>query len=226
MKRALAKMFQCISYWPTYLILKLFLHFQIKGQDNLSGLENKPIIFASNHASLIDASMIAVSMSRLRGFFCPKFFPIRFLASDHFKLHPIKNLLIIFYIWIHGSIWIHKSNRDLNVSLCDAVKALKNKEKILIFPEGKRTKTGELGEPRRGVAYLEKETGAIIVPIAIINTFHLIRPKNLIWAFLGIKKPKVIFGKPFKINIFSETPLENGSRQVISKIKELMTSAG
>jgi len=222
LSRKKAKFFQCLSYWPTYLILKIFLHFQIKGQENIKDLEKKPLIFASNHASLIDASMIIVSMPRLRGIFCPKFFPIRSLATSHFKLHPIRNFLVIFYIWIHGSIWVNKSNGDLEFSLKEATDALIQGEKILIFPEGKRTKTGELQEGKRGVAFLAKKTKVPIVPVAIINTFKLARPKNLLLALLGIKRPKVIFGKPFYLNEFPETPLENGAREVMEKIKELI----
>ena len=39
-----------------------------------------------------------------------------------------------------------------------------------IFPEGTRTRPGPLGEPKRGVGRLALETGAPIVPVAIIGT--------------------------------------------------------
>src|SRR5918998_110251 len=41
---------------------------------------------------------------------------------------------------------------------------------VLIFPEGTRTRPGPLGRPRRGVGRLALETGAPVVPVAIIGT--------------------------------------------------------
>ena len=41
---------------------------------------------------------------------------------------------------------------------------------VLIFPEGTRTRPGALGRPKRGVGRLALETGAPVVPVAMIGT--------------------------------------------------------
>ena len=41
---------------------------------------------------------------------------------------------------------------------------------VLIFPEGTRTRPGPLGRPKRGVGRLALETGAPVVPVAIIGS--------------------------------------------------------
>jgi glycerol-3-phosphate dehydrogenase (NAD(P)+) len=41
---------------------------------------------------------------------------------------------------------------------------------VLIFPEGTRVRPGALGRPKRGVGRLALETGAPVVPIAVIGT--------------------------------------------------------
>ncbi len=41
---------------------------------------------------------------------------------------------------------------------------------VLIFPEGTRTRPGSLGKPKRGVGRLALETGAPVVPVAVIGT--------------------------------------------------------
>ena len=41
---------------------------------------------------------------------------------------------------------------------------------VLIFPEGTRTRPGALGAPRRGVGRLALETGAPVIPVAVIGT--------------------------------------------------------
>jgi len=41
---------------------------------------------------------------------------------------------------------------------------------VLIFPEGTRVRPGSLGRPKRGVGRLALETGAPVVPVAVIGT--------------------------------------------------------
>ena len=43
-------------------------------------------------------------------------------------------------------------------------------EIVLIFPEGHRVRPGGLGHPHRGIGRLALETGAPVVPIAVIGT--------------------------------------------------------
>jgi glycerol-3-phosphate dehydrogenase len=64
-------------------------------------------------------------------------------------------------------------------------------EIVLMFPEGTRTRPGPLGKPRRGVGRLALETGAPVVPIAIIGTEDIRRG----WRFRP-RKVKLRAGPP------------------------------
>jgi hypothetical protein len=81
MKRA--KIFQALNYWPTHLVLKFFVRFEVRGQQNLCGLENEAIILTSNHCSRFDGPIAAASLPRA-SLFPEKFFPIRFLVMERF----------------------------------------------------------------------------------------------------------------------------------------------
>src|SRR5918998_372477 len=41
---------------------------------------------------------------------------------------------------------------------------------VVIFPEGTRIRTGSLGLPKRGVGRLALETGAPVVPVAVVGS--------------------------------------------------------
>ena len=55
-------------------------------------------------------------------------------------------------------------------TIATAKELLARGEMVLIFPEGTRTRPGPLGEPHRGVGRLAIETGAPVIPVAIIGT--------------------------------------------------------
>jgi glycerol-3-phosphate dehydrogenase (NAD(P)+) len=72
----------------------------------------------------------------------------------------------------------------------------------LIFPEGTRTRPGALGTPKRGVGRLALETGAPVVPVAVIGTEDVrkgwrIRPRKVrIRAGRAVRFPVVEHASP------------------------------
>ena len=211
-----AKIFQAITYWPIYSALRFFVCFEVYGQENLKGLENKPIIFASNHASYIDGPISAAIMPRYQGEFYPKrFFPIRFLVLD--KYFNWGYLLTAFYVRINGSIRIWRgTGGDLGIILKGAINALKNNDHIWIFPEGKMTQDGKLRQGKRGVTYLHQQTNAPIVPIYIKGTLGILSWKTL----FRTRKVTVYIGQP--INSLGNVSLEQGTAKVMSAIANLV----
>lgn len=205
---------QAILYWIALAVFKTFLHFKVEGQENLKEVENGPIIFASNHASYIDGGISAVSLPR-SSLWPKKFFPIRFLAIERFftwKYFPIN----IIY-WLGGAIKISNAKtkiRNLDNShlfevLSEPIKLLKNGAKIWIYPEGGFNDDGTPKKPRNGITFLHQQTGAPIVPVAIIgsdkvlygNIFTVRAFLNAVKSLLMMNKVKVLIGKPiYSIN--------------------------
>ena len=105
----IAKVFQQFTYWPTYLLLRLFYSYEIEGQENLKGLEDTGVIFASNHASILDGPVLAAAMPR-GSLFQKGFFPVRFLVSKEFfgfRTNPyifLVSHITTTYVRINGSI--------------------------------------------------------------------------------------------------------------------------
>lgn len=219
---SLAKIFQVFTYWPIYLTLGLFWNFRVEGQENLKGLEDKAVIFASNHTSIFDGPISAASMPRDQNSYPDKFLPIRFLAWKKyyrwFNPFPFPfNLLASAYVRMNGSIPIEKAGGDLFKSLSSVIDALRSGNKIWIFPEGRITKDGLLQPGKRGVAFLHQQTKAPIVPIALTGTFKMFSLKNL----LKEGQIKVRIGKP--IISLENLSLEQGVEKVMSEIAKLLT---
>ena len=67
----------------------------------------------------------------------------------------------------------------------EAMRVLRNGEKLLMFPEGTRVKEGETSEAHTGAAMLSTRTGAPLVPVYISPTKRIFR------------KTTVVFGEPY-----------------------------
>ncbi len=216
----IAKVFQALTYWPIYGFFRFFTHYQIEGQENLKGLEDRAIIFASNHASYIDGPISAASMPR-SGLYPKNFSPIRFLAWKKFFgvfgqfPFPI-SIPIMLYVKFNGSIPIEKASGDLFKALREVIKELKAGAKIWIFPEGGITKDGKLQQGKRGIAFLHQQTNVPVVPVALMGTFGILSLKT----FLRQKKVKIRIGKP--IYDLGNASLEEGVNIVMREIGKLL----
>lgn len=89
--------------------------------------------------------------------------------------------------WILGKAGVFAVNRGRSDvgAIKRAMRCLKEGDKLLMFPEGTRSKTGEMGEGKTGVAMLALRTQAPIVPIFI--------PVKKKW----FRRTPVVFGEPF-----------------------------
>lgn len=219
------KLFQQLTYWPTYLFLKIVFKYRAEGQENLKGLENQPVIFASNHAHNVDGPICAAAMPR-EGLVPKSFMPIRFLAAKeycHWRTVPLFAPLAIpiaFYVNINGSVPVVRGMSDIEESLVAAVKVINQGAKFWIYPEGKMTRNGNVQKGRRGVAYLHQKTGAVIVPVGLIGTYKMFSFKNLLKFLFGQKRMTVRIGRP--IYSLGDVSLEEGTERVMEEIRALV----
>jgi len=165
----------------SYLIAKP----KIYGAEYLKDITG-PVIFASNHASHLDTSLIISSL------------PLKFrhhisvaAASDYFFDTKLKAAV---WSFAFASIPIERSK--LNRRSSDlAIDLISSGWSLLIFPEGGRTPDGWGQEFKSGPAYLAQKTMAPIVPIYIHGTRQML-PKGSSQFSFG--KVEIRFGKPIE----------------------------
>lgn len=140
------------------------------------------VIIAPNHSSYLDHFVIGSIIDK----------DIFFLAKkEHFNTGFQSNWHKFF-----NAIPIDRKNPKEGMEI--VLSRLKDKVIVVIYPEGTRTLDGELGKAKTGIVRFSILTGAIIVPVGIINTFELL-PK-------GKKFPKI--KKIVEINIGKFIKLE------------------
>lgn len=147
--------------WPTQNIFKslakyffkIYFRFRGEGAENIP---KGPCIIAPNHQSFIDGLFVASFLRR------------RVFKETYFyaKKKHVNNKFLRFLARTNNVI-VMDMEKNLKESIQKMAVALKEGKKIIIFPEGTRTKTGELGEFKKTFAILSTELNVPVVPVAI-----------------------------------------------------------
>jgi len=174
--------------WFTHNLMKngakvfLKLYFRLKGE-GLENIPDGPFILAPNHQSFFDGLFVAVFLKN------------KLMKQTYFyaKEKHVKNKLLKFTAAKSNVIVMDLT--DLKTSLQKMAEVLKRGKNIIIFPEGTRTQTGEIGDFKKTFAILSRELNVPIVPVAISGAYdalprgtHFPRP----WKKISVKFLKPI----------------------------------
>jgi 1-acyl-sn-glycerol-3-phosphate acyltransferase len=147
-----------------------------------------PVILASNHRSFFDPFVIGTMTRR----------PVYYVAKQELFTY---NRVLSWLLNALGAFPVTRGAGDQE-TIETAKIILGRGEIVLMFPEGTRTRPGALGKPKRGVGRLALETGAPVVPIAIIGTEDIrrgwrIRPRKVrLRAGPALRFPRVDQASP------------------------------
>jgi 1-acyl-sn-glycerol-3-phosphate acyltransferase len=150
---------------------------------------NGPVILAPNHGSFMD-HFFAGAFVRRR---------VRFMAKSQLFKPGIAT-----YIFSNGGVFPVRRGHHDEEAFITAFKLLGRGEAVVMYPEGGRSRTGDLAtEAKPGIGRLALESGAPVVPVAILGS-HQVRN----WKRLQFPKVTVQFGTPFRFE-----RVENSTRE-------------
>jgi len=135
------------------------------GKVEVAGLENLPskggVLFVSNHQGAFDIPLLIGFVPVLKGFVSKK---------ENFRL-PIVST----WMRLLGCIVIDRGDlRQSAGAIARGIRDLQAGRSLVIFPEGTRSKSGQLRNFKDGSFKLATRSGATIVPLTIDGSYRLL----------------------------------------------------
>lgn len=185
-------------------IFHIIFKITVIGKENIPE-EKGGYIIASNHVSNCDPPMVGIV-------FKGKY---TFMAKDElFHINPIFTWLIKKL----GAFPVKRGSKDTS-GIDMALESLKSGRVFVIFPEGTRSKTGELGKPKSGVSLIAARAKVPVVPVYVGYGKKKFR-RNVV---VSVGKP--LSAENFDIDIEDKHAIHRISRLIMEEIAKLKENA-
>ncbi len=170
-------------YWLGYTLFKTaanaYLSWKVVNKEKL--IQEGGVLIVANHESYLDPPLIGVAYDD----------DIHYLARH--------TLFTGAGAWIYprwNSIPLNQDRAETG-SMKAVIKLLKAGERVLLFPEGERTLTGEMGEGQAGAGLIASKVDVPIQPVRIFGARESF-PRGS--SFIKMKPVTIVVGDPFWIS--------------------------
>lgn len=197
-------MFYSIARELVRFVFNIIFKITVIGRENIPK-EKGGYIIASNHVSNNDPPMVGITF---RGKY-------NFMAKDElFHLNPIFTWLIKKL----GAFPVKRGAKD-TTAIDNALASISNGRIFIIFPEGTRSKDGELGRAKSGVTLIAAQAKVPVVPVFIKYGRKRFRRRCVI----SIGEP--ISADKFDIDVTDKRQLKAVSSEIMDRIAGLKENA-
>lgn len=165
-----------ISQLVSWFLFTLLFSFRCFGRKKIP--RRGGCIIACSHQSFLDPIIIGFSSSRA----------VNYLARSSL----FKNRLFAALIRSYGAMELERDEADVK-ALKKCVERLRRGEIVLLFPEGTRTRTGEIAPLKPGVFLMSSRAGVPVVPAAVEGSLRS-WPRGRLLP--GLAPLRIAYGEP------------------------------
>ncbi|OPY58924.1 MAG: 1-acyl-sn-glycerol-3-phosphate acyltransferase [Pelotomaculum sp. PtaU1.Bin035] len=192
-------MFYCFARFICRVILAVFRRWEVRGAMNIPA--EGGLILVVNHISYWDPVVVGCAIDR----------KVHFMAKSELFNVPLLGPVILAL----GTFPVRRDKSD-RTAVRTAIKLLEEGHVVGVFPEGTRSRTGELLKPHRGAAMLAMKAGVPMLPVAVSGTKGFFSK-----IIVNMGKP-LLYGKRERV---SRNELENAGVHVMTLIAGLLEEA-
>lgn len=174
-------------FWSRSVLWLLLVPIKVTGRENVDS--NQSYVFVANHQSFLDV------------------FAVYGWLPNNFKWLMKKELRKIPFVGtacaVAGHIFVDRSNPRAAMESLTYIKAqLHDGISTVIFPEGTRTRTGEMGRFKQGAFKIAMDMDLPVVPISLSGFFDAM-PRNKFYV-KPFSRVALHIGKPIDISQFND----------------------
>jgi 1-acyl-sn-glycerol-3-phosphate acyltransferase len=209
-----------VLYWLLKYVLlgpwlRLIFRPSVEGREHLP--ESGAAIIASNHLSFSDSIFMPLVVRR----------KVTFVAkAEYFTGTGLKGFLTKMFFVGAGTIPVDRSGgRAAQAAIDTGLRILRDGRLFGIYPEGTRSPDGRLHRGKTGVARLALDSGAPVIPVAMLNADE-IQPIGKLLP--KIKQVKIRFGAPMDFSRYAGLTGDRFIERAVTDeiMYELMTLSG
>jgi len=209
-----------VLYWLLKYVLlgpwlRLIFRPSVEGREHLP--ESGAAIIASNHLSFSDSIFMPLVVKR----------KVTFVAkAEYFTGTGLKGFLTKMFFVGAGTIPVDRSGgRAAQAAIDTGLRILRDGRLFGIYPEGTRSPDGRLHRGKTGVARLALDSGAPVIPVAMLNADE-IQPIGKLLP--KIKRVKIRFGAPMDFSRYAGLTGDRFIERAVTDeiMYELMTLSG
>ena len=147
-------MFYCIIVTAAWLVWHIGFRIRVIGRENLP--KEGGFVLAPNHISAIDPVFVVIA----------RFWGKRLLIMAKEEIMQVNPVFTWMFRHV-GVVGIERGRGDVSV-VDELIGDVKKGQGLLIFPEGTRSKTGQVGKVKSGAFVIASAAGVPMVPCRII----------------------------------------------------------
>ncbi len=214
--------------WPVthYVVTNLavtigYVFFHFLNKTTVVGKGNVPrrpnTLLLSNHQSMIDSFLIGLCAYYPASITRPSLMPWNPAAEENFY----RNSVLAWFSDNWKCIPIKRGRKDPE-AISRMAEGLKTSP-LTLFPEGTRSRTGDIGDGRAGTGFLILETWPTVVPVCIEGMDKVLPVGSVFPRFF--KTIYVRYGRPLDLSEFKgEEKNKEISRTLVEKVMEAIRS--
>jgi 1-acyl-sn-glycerol-3-phosphate acyltransferase len=183
-----------------WLLTAIFYRHRVYGKEHIPP---GGAMIASNHCSFLDPPLVGASC---RG-------KVHFLARETLY-HFVPFGWLLRQLNTHP---VHRGKGNLG-TLKMTMELVRSGQKVVIFPEGKRSADGELQQGQLGVGMLVQRTRCRILPVYTHGTFEVWNNKRKFPKFFG--KTACVFGTPIEYSESQTEDKKEAQAEIVDRIMD------
>ena len=184
------------KWWAWFILRLLFIPVKVEGEENLR--DGESYVFVANHQGAFDIFLIYGHLCR----------PFKWMMKYQLRRIPF----VGYACEKSHQIFVDKRGASkIRKTYDQAREILREGTSLMVFPEGERSFTGNMGEFRRGAFMLADELQLPVVPLTINGSFNIM-PRMRDWHFVN--------WHPLTLTIHAPIPPQGSGAENIQKAME------